>query len=208
MSSDAQVLADIGDYKYGFRDPDTSVFKSEKGLNRKVVEQISSMKGEPQWMLDFRLKALEHFQNRPMPTWGGDLSTLNLDNIYYYVRPMDKEGRSWDDVPDAIKSTFDRLGIPEAERKFLSGVGAQYESEMVYHKVQESLAEHVQKFHAEHGVSNQVFIAQKNYQNAGYIWVGQIRCAFTGEMQAHILNLFFDVAMSDLRCIEKKSTTI
>ncbi len=141
MSSDAQVLADIGDYKYGFRDPDTSVFKSEKGLNRKVVEQISSMKGEPQWMLDFRLKALEHFQNRPMPTWGGDLSTLNLDNIYYYVRPMDKEGRSWDDVPDAIKSTFDRLGIPEAERKFLSGVGAQYESEMVYHKVQERLAE-------------------------------------------------------------------
>jgi Fe-S cluster assembly protein SufB len=141
MSSDAQVLADIGDYKYGFRDPDTSVFKSEKGLNRKVVEQISGMKGEPQWMLDFRLKALEHFQNRPMPTWGGDLSTLNLDNIYYYVRPMDKEGRSWDDVPDAIKSTFDRLGIPEAERKFLSGVGAQYESEMVYHKVQESLAE-------------------------------------------------------------------
>ena len=139
--SDAKLLEGIGEYQFGFKDPDTSVFKSKKGLDCETVEQISAIKGEPQWMLDFRLKALEHFQKRPMPTWGGDLSKLNLDEIFFYVRPMDKEGRSWDDVPDAIKGTFDRLGIPEAERKFLAGVGAQYESEMVYHKIQEHLAE-------------------------------------------------------------------
>lgn len=139
MSSDATILEGIGEYKYGFRDPETYVFKSRKGLDREVVEQISEMKGEPQWMLEFRLKALDHFIKRPMPTWGGDLSTLDLDNIYYYVKPADKEGRSWDEVPDTIKKTFDKLGIPEAEQKFLAGVGAQYESEMVYHKVQEHL---------------------------------------------------------------------
>jgi Fe-S cluster assembly protein SufB len=138
--SDAKLLEGIGEYQYGFRDPETYVFKSHKGLDREVVQQISNMKGEPQWMLDFRLKALKHFMQRPIPTWGGDLSKLNLDDIYYYVRPAEKEGQSWDDVPETIKKTFDRLGIPEAERKFLSGVGAQYESEMVYHKVQENLA--------------------------------------------------------------------
>jgi Fe-S cluster assembly protein SufB len=141
MSSDAVILEGIGEYKYGFSDPETYVFKSRKGLDREIVEQISAMKGEPQWMLDFRLKALDHFLKRPMPTWGGDLSTLNLDDIYYYVKPTDTEGRSWDDVPETIKNTFDKLGIPEAERKFLAGVGAQYESEMVYHKVQEHLAQ-------------------------------------------------------------------
>jgi Fe-S cluster assembly protein SufB len=98
------------------------------------------MKGEPKWMLDFRLKGLEHFNKRPMPTWGGDLSQLDLDEIYFYAKPADKEGQSWDDVPDNIKDTFERLGIPEAEQKFLSGVGAQYESEMVYHNIQEHLA--------------------------------------------------------------------
>jgi Fe-S cluster assembly protein SufB len=139
MGSDTAILEGIGEYKYGFRDPDTSVFKSRKGLDRKVVEQISDMKGEPQWMLDFRLKALDHFIKRPIPTWGADLSHLNLDEIYYYVKPMDKEGKSWDDVPDTIKSTFQKLGIPEAEQKFLAGVGAQYESEMVYHKIHENL---------------------------------------------------------------------
>jgi Fe-S cluster assembly protein SufB len=142
MTSDAKILEGIGDYKYGFRDPDnTFVFKSRRGLSKEVVEQISAMKEEPQWMLDFRLKALDHFETRPMPTWGGDLDDLNLDNIYFYTRPADKEGRSWDEVPDTIKNTFDRLGIPEAEQKFLSGVGAQYESEMVYHSIQEQLAE-------------------------------------------------------------------
>jgi Fe-S cluster assembly protein SufB len=139
MSSDAQALEGIGDYKYGFRDPETYVFKSSKGLNREIVEKISQMKGEPDWMLEFRLKGLEHFQKRPMPTWGGDLTKLNLDDIYYYVKPTDQEGKSWDDVPDTIKETFDRLGIPEAEQKFLAGVGAQYESEMVYHSIQEHL---------------------------------------------------------------------
>jgi Fe-S cluster assembly protein SufB len=139
MSSDAKILEGIGDYKYGFHDPDALVFKARKGLNREVVEQISAMKGEPEWMLEFRLRALEHFQQRPMPTWGGDLSTLNLDEIYFYAKPTEKEGRSWDEVPDTIKETFDRLGIPEAEQKFLSGVGAQYESEMVYHSIQEHL---------------------------------------------------------------------
>ena len=139
MNKDAQVLEDIGEYKFGFRDPETYVFKSQRGLDRGVVEQISQMKGEPEWMLEFRLMALEHYRGRPIPTWGGDLSKLDLENIFYYVRPMEAEGKSWDDVPDNIKKTFDRLGIPEAEQKFLAGVGAQYESEMVYHRIQEHL---------------------------------------------------------------------
>lgn len=140
MSSDAQILEGIGDYKWGFRDPENLVFKARKGLDKEVVAQISAMKGEPEWMLEFRLKALEHFEQRPMPTWGGDLSNLNLDEIYFYAKPSEQEGKSWDDVPDTIKETFNRLGIPEAEQKFLSGVGAQYESEMVYHNIQEHLA--------------------------------------------------------------------
>jgi len=137
--SDATVLEGIGDYKYGFSDPDTYVFRSRKGLDEEIVKQISGMKGEPQWMLDFRLKALKHFQQRPMPTWGADLSRLTLGDMYYYVKPSDKEARSWDEVPDTIKKTFDRLGIPEAERKFLAGAGAQYDSEMVYHQIHENL---------------------------------------------------------------------
>jgi Fe-S cluster assembly protein SufB len=139
MSTDALMLEGIGEYKYGFKDPENYVFKSGRGLNREVVEQISHMKGEPNWMLEFRLKALDHFLKRPMPTWGGDLSKLDLDNIFFYVKPTELESKSWDDVPDTIKNTFDKLGIPEAERKFLAGVGAQYESEMVYHKIQENL---------------------------------------------------------------------
>lgn len=139
MSEDAKILQDIGQYKFGFHDPDNYVFKSRRGLDRDVVEQISQMKGEPQWMLDFRLKALDLFQKRPMPTWGADISGLDLDNIFYYVKPTEASSGSWDDVPDTIKNTFDKLGIPEAERKFLAGVGAQYESEMVYHSLQEHL---------------------------------------------------------------------
>lgn len=143
MSSDAQILEGIGEYKYGFRDRDDNYFfkAPRKGLSREVVETISRMKGEPEWMLEFRLKALEHFLSRPMPEWGGDLSTLNLDEIYFYAKPTEKEGRTWDDVPEEIKNTFDKLGIPEAEQKFLAGVGAQYESEMVYHNIQEHLKE-------------------------------------------------------------------
>jgi Fe-S cluster assembly protein SufB len=141
MSEDAKILEDIGQYKYGFHDPEKYVFKSQKGLNREVVENISRMKGEPQWMLDFRLKAFEHFQKRPMPNWGPDISGLHLDDIYYYIKPAEAQSKSWDDVPADIKNTFDKLGIPEAERKFLAGVGAQYESEMVYH----SILEHLEK---------------------------------------------------------------
>ncbi|MFO8036200.1 MAG: Fe-S cluster assembly protein SufB [Anaerolineales bacterium] len=139
MATDEKLLEGIGDYKYGFRDPETHVFKSRKGLDEKVVREISFMKGEPEWMLKFRLRALRHFEKRPMPNWGPDISGLDLDDIYYYVKPTDKEGRSWDEVPDTIKETFNRLGIPEAEQKFLAGVGAQYESEMVYHSIHEKL---------------------------------------------------------------------
>ena len=134
-----QFLDELGDYRYGFKDKDESVFNTNRGLNRQVVEQISALKGEPQWMLDYRLKALDHYQKRPKPAWGADISGLDFDNIYYYVKPMESQGRSWDDVPESIKNTFDKLGIPEAERKFLAGVGAQYESEMVYHSIQEHL---------------------------------------------------------------------
>lgn len=143
MASSAEVksLEGLDGYKYGFSDPDVSVYRAPKGLSREVVEQISEMKGEPQWMREFRLKALDHYLARPIPTWGPDLSHLNLDEIYCYVRPAEAEGRSWDDVPNTIKQTFDRLGIPEAEQRFLAGVGAQYESEMVYHKIQEHLEE-------------------------------------------------------------------
>jgi Fe-S cluster assembly protein SufB len=143
MADDSQVniLEGMGDYKYGFQDPETYVFKARKGLDEEIVRQISTLKGEPEWMLEFRLKALAHFRQRPMPTWGMDLSNLDLDNIYYYVKPTEGEEKSWDDVPDQIKNTFDRLGIPEAEQKFLAGVGAQYESEMVYHNIQKHLAE-------------------------------------------------------------------
>ena len=153
MSKDEKLIESIGEYKYGFKDPEVHVFKSKKGLDEEIVRQISEMKNEPEWMLKFRLKALAHFQDRPTPTWGPDLSTLDLDDIYYYVKPIDKEGKSWDDIPESIKNTFDRLGIPEAEQKFLAGVGAQYESEMIYHSIQERLAEQGVIFKSiEHGL--------------------------------------------------------
>ena len=136
---ETDLLGNIGEYQFGFSDPDTSVFKSRKGLDEKVVRQISAMKGEPNWMLAFRLKALKHYQSRPIPAWGADLSDLDLDEIYFYVKPTDVEGRTWEDVPETIKNTFDKLGIPEAEQKYLAGVGAQYESEMIYHSVHQEL---------------------------------------------------------------------
>jgi Fe-S cluster assembly protein SufB len=141
MSKDEKLIESIGEYKYGFKDPEVHVFKSRKGLDEDIVRQISEMKNEPDWMLKFRLKALAHFEDRPVPTWGPDLSTLDLDDIYYYVKPTEQEENSWDDIPDSIKNTFDRLGIPEAEQKFLAGVGAQYESEMIYHSIHEQLEE-------------------------------------------------------------------
>jgi len=138
---DAELLAGIDEYKYNFVDESKPVYSTGRGLSEDVVRQISAKKEEPQWMLDFRLKALRHFEQRPMPTWGGDLSTLNLDEIYFYTKPSQAEGKTWDEVPADIKRTFERLGIPEAEQKFLAGVGAQYESEMVYHNIQQHLAE-------------------------------------------------------------------
>ncbi len=125
--------------KYGFFDPEKYVFKAKKGLNRDIVEEISWMKHEPDWMRQYRLRALETFYQKPMPQWGGNLNDIDFDDIYYFLRATDKAERSWEDVPSDIKKTFDRLGIPEAEKKFLAGVGAQYESEVVYHNIQENL---------------------------------------------------------------------
>jgi Fe-S cluster assembly protein SufB len=134
-----ELFDELGSHRYEFKDPEKNVFKSEKGLSEKVVHQISEMKGEPAWMLEFRLKALAHYHKRPMPRWGPDISNLDLEDIFYYVRPAEMQGATWDEVPEDIKNTFEKLGIPEAERKFLAGVGAQYESEMVYHSIQEQL---------------------------------------------------------------------
>ena len=133
------VTTELEQYSPGFSMPESYVFKAQRGLTQKVVEQISEMKGEPDWMRQFRLKSLEHFFKRPMPTWGADLSGIDFDNIFYYLKPMQEQGKTWEDVPADIKETFDRLGIPQAERKFLAGVTAQYESEAVYHKVREDL---------------------------------------------------------------------
>ncbi|GBD30895.1 FeS cluster assembly protein SufB [bacterium HR32] len=128
---------DLDHYKWGFRKPENYVFKSRKGLSREVVEEISYLKGEPEWMRAFRLHSLEVFLSKPMPTWGPDLSSIHFDDIYYYIKPTDRQARSWDELPPEIKDTYERLGIPEAERKFLAGVGAQYESEVVYHSLKE-----------------------------------------------------------------------
>jgi Fe-S cluster assembly protein SufB len=137
------ALKGIGsDYKekFGFSDPETGyAYKAPKGLSREVVESISEYKDEPGWMRDFRLKAFDHFMDRPTPTWGGNLAQIDWNDIHYFVRASDRNSRDWSDVPEDIKNTFDRLGIPEAERKFLSGVGAQYESEVVYHQINEKL---------------------------------------------------------------------
>ena len=128
------------EYQYGFHDDIKPVFQSKRGLSRAVVEEISAMKNEPAWMRKFRLRALEMFERRPMPNWGSQLlNEIDFDNIYYYIKPSERQSRSWDDVPSEIKKTFDRLGIPEAEKKFLAGVGAQYESEVVYHNIRADL---------------------------------------------------------------------
>lgn len=123
------------EYKYGFHDDVESVYKTEKGLTEEIVREISAKKNEPQWMLDYRLKAFEHFKNRPMPEWGADLSELDFDEYTFYRQASDKPARTWDDVPEKIKETFERLGVPQAERAYLAGAGAQYESEVVYHNM-------------------------------------------------------------------------
>lgn len=136
-----KVAPEIGEYQYGFQDKDVSVYRTERGLTKEIVEEISNLKKEPQWMLDFRLKSLELFYELPMPQWGGNLEALKFDEITYYVKPSEKTEKSWDEVPTEIKDTFDKLGIPEAEQKWLSGVSAQYESEVVYHNMEKDLEE-------------------------------------------------------------------
>ncbi len=126
-------------YKYGFRKPENYVFKSGKGLNRGVIEDMCARKDEPSWMREYRLKALALFFRKSMPPWGGDLSGINFDDIYYYIRPTDKKVSRWEDLPEEIRDTYDRIGIPEAEKKFLSGVSAQYESEVVYKSINAAL---------------------------------------------------------------------
>ncbi len=135
---DRQALAGVKeDYKFGWSMPEHYTFKSQRGLSHLTVDQISDMKNEPDWMREFRHKALDVFLAKPMPTWGADLGGIDFDNIFYYIKPSEKQGKNWDDVPSEIKETFDRLGIPEAERKFLAGVGAQYESEVIYHSLKD-----------------------------------------------------------------------
>jgi Fe-S cluster assembly protein SufB len=141
MATQLKTSPVVEDYRHGFHDPENYVFKSEKGLTPEIVARISAMKNEPEWMRVFRLKAYEIFASKPMPTWGDTalLSEIDFANIHYFVKSTDRTERSWDDVPEDIKRTFDRLGIPEAERKFLAGVSAQYESEVVYHNVNKEL---------------------------------------------------------------------
>jgi Fe-S cluster assembly protein SufB len=139
MTLTQRQMVDNDRSKFDFKDELVYLHEAKRGLTRDTVEEISALKGEPDWMLQFRLRAYEHFLKRPMPTWGGHLGDIDFDRIVYYRKPSEREERSWDDVPDKIKETFERLGIPEAERMFLSGVGAQYDSEVVYHSVKEEL---------------------------------------------------------------------
>ncbi|MFA6029743.1 MAG: Fe-S cluster assembly protein SufB [Elusimicrobiota bacterium] len=140
-AKDISDLKDDYQSKYGFKDPEALVFKARKGLNREVVEDISARKKEPAWMLEFRLRALETFLKKPMPRWGncGLLDSIQFEEIFYYLKPSEGSAKNWEDVPEYIKNTFEKLGIPEAERKFLAGVTAQYESEAVYHQVHSEL---------------------------------------------------------------------
>ena len=135
----APKMPELSEYEYGFHDKDVSVFRTERGLTAEIVTEISNMKEEPQWMLDFRLRSLEQFYKMPMPQWGGDLSELKFEDITYYVKPSEGTVSDWDEVPAEIKATFDKLGIPEAEQKYLAGASAQYESEVVYHNMQKDL---------------------------------------------------------------------
>lgn len=142
MTVRPELLINQGyDEKYGFHKEERHVFKSRPGLSAEIVAEISSYKKEPEWMLEFRLKALDIFYKKPMPTWGqtGLLNAIKFDEIFYYIKPVERQGTKWEEVPDDIKDTFEKLGIPEAERKFLGGVTAQYESEVVYHSILESL---------------------------------------------------------------------
>lgn len=136
MSKVAEVAVNIG-YKerYGFSKPENYVFKAKKGLNPEIVKEISHLKNEPEWMREFRLKALSIFESKKQPTWGADLSTIDYNDIYYYIRPTEKKSKTWEGLPKEIRETYDAIGIPEAEKKYLAGVGAQYESEVIYHSI-------------------------------------------------------------------------
>ena len=137
-----QVIGSLDEYKYGFADEDTSVYKTGKGLTEEIVREISRIKEEPEWMIEFRVNAFHTFEKLPLPKWGPDLSEIDFNDYVYYIRPSDRlMSKSWDEVPDTIKETFDRLGIPEAEKKFLAGVATQYESEMVYHNMLDEVQE-------------------------------------------------------------------
>ena len=133
-------IAQVEINKYDFHTEERYVYKARKGLDEEIVNQISDLKGEPDWMRQFRLQALKVFQSKPLPRWGGNLDEIDFQDIYYYIKPADRQGRTWEEVPEEIKRTFDRLGIPEAEKKYLAGVKAQYESEVVYGSLREELA--------------------------------------------------------------------
>ena len=143
LNKNPNVAAIGDDYesKYGFHDPEDLLLKGQKGLSHDVVEMISRLKKEPEWMRRFRHEALDIYLSKPMPNWGDIklLNDINFDEIYYYIRPQENQGKTWEDVPENVKRTFDRLGIPEAERKFLAGVSAQYDSEVVYHSIKEEM---------------------------------------------------------------------
>ena len=141
MSGDSEAREAVGEYKAGWHDPENSTIRFDFGLSEEVVRQISELKEEPKWMTDIRVKAFKHFSERPMPTWGDTsmLEEIDFENICYYLKSSDSTERDWEDVPDDIRNTFERLGIPEAEQKWLSGVTAQYESEAVYHSIREDL---------------------------------------------------------------------
>ena len=133
----------VGEYRYGFHDPEVATIRLDKGLSEDVVRTISELKDEPEWMTELRVRAYHHFMERPMPSWGNEatLNNIDFDAVTYFLRSSERTERDWDDVPDDIKSTFDRLGIPDAEQKWLGGVTAQYESEAVYHSIREDLEE-------------------------------------------------------------------
>lgn len=140
--SDDEIIASIGGYEYGWHDSDAAGISARRGLSEDVVRNISALKDEPEWMLKSRLRALRMFDKKPMPNWGADLSGIDFDNIKYFVRSTEKQATSWEDLPEDIKATYDRLGIPEAEKqRLVAGVAAQYESEVVYHQIREDLEE-------------------------------------------------------------------
>ena len=139
MTTTSNIGVDLSNYALGWSDEEDYVFKPRRGLDADIVREMSFMKKEPDWMLDFRLKSFNRFERRPLPTWGGELGGIDFDNIFYYIKPTEEQVSEWDDVPDSIKNTYEKLGIPEAERKYLAGVTAQYESEVVYHRNREDL---------------------------------------------------------------------